>query len=181
MDFFTKNKMLFWCVIILIVLNAVTLTTFWMKNPLLEPHKSGPAATDGLTLMAERLQLSPEQTQQIKRIRDEHFMRTRPIQDDMHKIRLDLLHEIFAPEPDEELIQTWFTELGENQTRFEKNLYRHFQELKDVCTAEQMQELQIMLRDLIERTRPRGPERPSRGLQGGMPPEDQLEPPRLPQ
>lgn len=155
MDFFTKNKMLFWCVVILVLLNIVTLGSFWLGKPHRAPLAGPGGQQDGQKIMAERLGLSEEQAEQVERIRNEHFMRTRPLQDDMHKIRLDLLNEIFKDEPDEVKIQEMFSEIGDKQVRFEKNLYRHFQELKEVCSPQQMQELKMMLRDLIERTRPR--------------------------
>lgn len=169
MDFFTKNKMLFWCVVVLVLLNVATLGSFWLKKPPLPPAGSGQGA-DGQRIMEERLGLSDEQATEFKRLREEHFMRTRPLQEKMHRIRLHLLDEIFAPEPDETLIEELFTELGEKQTEFERNLYTHFQEMKDVCTPEQMHELRIMLRGLIERTRPRDPQQHPRGPGGQMRP-----------
>lgn len=157
MDYFTKNKMLFWCVIVLVVLNAVTLTSVWIKRPPLGPPTGPDGRPDGHKIMEERLGLSLEQGEEFERIRDEHFMRTRRLQDDTHKVRLDLLDEMFALEPDETRIEELFGELGDNQNQFERNLYQHFQELKNACDQQQAEELKFMLRDLIESTRPGGP------------------------
>ena len=33
MDFFAKNRMLFWLIVILVLLNVVTLTSFWLRKP----------------------------------------------------------------------------------------------------------------------------------------------------
>ena len=147
-----KNKMLFWCVIILAVLNVITLTSFWMGKPPRGPVPASKGGQDGGKIMAERLHLSAEQARQFEQIRNEHFMRTRPLQDDIHKIRLEILDEIFSSEP--------------NQAKI-----AHFQELKNTCNEDQAKELKIMLRDLIESTRPRDPERrplgPERGMQPG--------------
>jgi len=154
MDFFTKNKMLFWCVIVLVVLNAVTLISFWMGKPAAPLAKHPGSGRDGQKIMKERLQLSDEQARQFKQIRNEHFMRTHPLQGDMHKIKLDLLDEIFSPESDEVKIQELFAELEDVQSQFERNLFKHFQELKGACNAQQTEELKDMLIALIERTRP---------------------------
>ncbi len=170
MDYFTKNKMLFWCVIVLVIVNIITLTTFWMQKPHTPPvHKQG-SKQDGQALMAQRLGLTDEQAGQIAEIRADHFSRTKPLQDEMHQIRLELLDEIFADQPDperiNELLETLKNQLGE----FEANLCDHFQQLKDVCTQEQVDELKTMLRDLIESTRPRPQGQPPHereGMSGG--------------
>ena len=158
MDYFTKNKMLFWCVIILVLINIVTLASFWMGGPSFRHLLRAKESPDGGKIMAERLQLSDEQTEQFQQIRNKHFMRTRPLQNDAHKIRLDLLDEIFSSEPNQTKIQSLFTELENKQSQFDKLLFEHFQELKNACDSEkQVEELKIMLRDLIESTRPRDP------------------------
>lgn len=170
MDFFTKNKMLFWCVIVLVIVNVVTLTTVWSRKP----HPARPAGSggpqDGQAIMQERLHLSDDQVQQFERIRSEHFMRTRPLQDDMHKIRMDVLDEIFAPEPDDVKILEQLAELGNLQYKFEDQLFEHFRELKEVCDYKQTEELKKMLRGLIERTRPRDPSHHQGHPEGHRPP-----------
>lgn len=158
MNYFTKNKMFFWCMIILVVLNIATLTSFWLGKSKVIPPIAPRQRADGQRIMQEQLELSDEQAQQFEQIRNEHFMRTRPLQDDTHKIRLDLLNETFVSEPDKTRIKNLFTELENKQSQFEKNLFRHFQELKEACNEQQAEELEIMLRNLIENTRPRGPQ-----------------------
>ncbi len=155
MDFFTKNKLLFWCVIILAILNIATLGSFWFTAPGQGRNRPAEKAPDGGKLMKERLDLTDEQAERFERIRTEHFARTRPLQDAMHRIRLDLLHEIFQPQPDEAVIQKLQTELQNKHGQFETNLFAHFRELKNACKPEQIKELKIMLRELIDSTRPR--------------------------
>jgi len=156
MDYFTKNKMLFWLVTLLVLLNAATLASLWHRKPPMLPARSykTPNSQD---IMKERLRLSDEQALRFEQIREEHFMRTRPLQEDMHKIRLDLLDAILAPEPNQAKTQNLLTELGNKTSQFEENLYKHFQELKNACNESQAKELKFMLTDLIESTRPRSP------------------------
>jgi Spy/CpxP family protein refolding chaperone len=177
MDFFTKNKMLFWCVIILAVLNVVTLVSFWVGKPPRRLTPDSRRGQDGGKIMAERLQLTDEQAKQLEQIRNEHFMRTGPLQDDTHKIRLDILHELFNSEPNQTRIQNLLAEISSKQDQFEKYLFTHFQELKNACNEDQAKELKIMLRDLIESTRPRDPERRSPGPDSGMQPGRRPPPP----
>lgn len=150
--------MLFWCVMVLVVLNVATLGSFWLLKPPRPSPKGIQERPDGQRIMEEQLRLSPEQADDFERIREQHFMRTRPLQDKMHRIRLDVLDEIFAPEPDDNKILEMLAELGNLQYQFEDNLYEHFRELKMTCTEQQAEDLKIMLRDLIERTRPRDPQ-----------------------
>lgn len=163
--------MVFWCVVILALLNVVTLTLLWKGRPPLGRMQGPEGNPNGQKLMEERLQLSEDQARQFEQIRREHFARSRPLQDDMHILRMDILNEIFNAEPDQAKIQNLLSELSDKQSQFEKNLFTHFQELKSACQNEQqVKELKMMLRDLIERTRPRGPERQPMGPPGGMGP-----------
>ncbi len=175
MDYFTKNKILFWCVVALAILNIATLASFWMGRPGARNHQLPDGGGDGQKIMQEKLSLSDEQAQQFERIRNEHFKRTRPLQDDMHKMRLDLLNEIFATKPDETRIQNLLIKLENKQIQFEKNLFKHFEELKEACNEQQVEELGIMLKNLIERTRPQDPRHrphrpPGRFAPGHIPP-----------
>lgn len=163
--------MLFWCVIILVLVNVVTLASFWMRRPPVGPRRGVEGRPGGQRIMEERLGLSDEQAQQFEQIRNEHFMRTRPLQDDMHKIRMDLLDELFSSETNEAKMQMLLTELGDKLVQFEKNLYQHFQELKEACNDQQLEELRIMLRELIESTRPRDTRPHPHEPEGSMQPE----------
>jgi Spy/CpxP family protein refolding chaperone len=174
MDYFTKNKMLFWCVVVLVVLTTATLTSFWLGKLTIMPPIAPGQRAGGQRIMEEQLELTDEQSQHFEQIRNEHFMRTRPLQDDAHKIRLDLLNETLASEPNQARIKNLFTELENKQSQFEKNLFSHFQELKEACNEQQTEELKKMLRDLIESTRPRGPRHRPPGSAGDLGPNHRL-------
>lgn len=171
MDFFTKNKMLFWCVVVLVIANTVTLSTVWSRKPGPKISEGPDRPHDGQAIMEERLQLSEEQARLIEQSRNAHFERTRPIHDEMHRIRMDVLDEVFAAEPDDVEILEQLAELGNLQCQFEDYLFQHFQEMKDICDQQQAEELRFMLIDLIERTRPRDPKHHHRGRGREMGPE----------
>jgi Spy/CpxP family protein refolding chaperone len=168
MDFFTKNRMLFWCVGVLVLLNVVTLGLFWLGRPPLGPPGGPGGRPDSQRIMEEQLQLSDEQARQFELIRDEHFRRTVPLQDDMHQIRLDLLDEVFAAEPNDAAIRELTAQIGRRQGQFERELFVHFRELKAACDDRQMAELREMLADIIESTRPRDPRREPLGPDGNL-------------
>ena len=157
MDFFTKNRVLVWCVGVLVLLNMVTLGLFWLGRPPLGLPGGPGERLGGQHIMEEQLQLSDEQARQFEQIRAKHFQRTIPLQDQMHRIRLDLLDEVFAAEPNDATIQDLTVQIGQRQTRFERDLFVHFRELKAACDDRQIAELRGMLVDIIESTRPRDP------------------------
>ena len=177
MDFFTKNRLVFWCVVLLVLLNVATLASFWLRRPPLGPPAGPGGRPAGQRIMEMRLHLTDEQARRFQQLRAEHFLRTRPLQEAMHKIRMDLLDEVFAAEPNDARIQELTAEIGDEQCRFDRQLFRHFRELKDTCNAEQRTELKAMLADLIEVTGPRDPRHRPIGPEGGFRPEE-LPPPR---
>ena len=177
MDFFTKNRLLFWCVGVLLLLNVVTLASFWLRRPPLGPPGGPGGRRGGQRIMEERLQLSDEQARQFKQIRDEHFLRTIPLGDEIHEIRLDLLDEVFAPDPNETTIQDMTAKIGRRQCQFERQLFHHFQELRNVCTDQQAPELRHLLTGLLESARSGGLERPPQGPERGPGPGHPAPPP----
>ena len=166
MDYFTKNKIMFWCILLLIVVNCVTITSFWLTKSPAGPARQPQQLQDGGQLIRERLQLTDEQFARFQQIRDEHFRHVRPIHADMHKTRMDLLNEVFAAEPDQETIDALLLDLGNLQIEFEDSLFTHFEQLKKICNPQQQEELKRMFIKLIEETRPRGqgnqPQQPGR-------------------
>ena len=174
MDFFTKEKMLFWCVVILMLLNAATLSSFWLRRPPMGLE----GAPVGGRIMEEQLQLSAAQTRQFEQIRDKHFLQTDPLQQEMHEIRMALLEEIFAAEPNETMIATLCEEIGQTQCQFDRELFHHFSELKNTCKDQQVTKLKHLLTnlltELLENRRlpdPKQPHpRPVRGPEPGHPP-----------
>jgi periplasmic protein CpxP/Spy len=175
MDYFTKNRLLFWCVILLMLLNLATLTTFWIKRPLPAPLRGPVNRHDGQKIMEERLHLSDEQARQVERIRNEHFVRTDNLLDDMQTIRLDIINEIFASEPNKTKVAQLITELETKQTQFNTCLFRHFAELKQVCTPAQTDELKRMLIKLTENPPPLDTKFRTQGNEG--PGSGQMHPP----
>jgi Spy/CpxP family protein refolding chaperone len=155
MDFFTKNKLLFWCVMVLMLLNVLTLASVWLHRPPVPFGGMHQGRISGLEIMQKQLGLSKEQSRQIERIRNEHFARTDPILDEMRKIRLDVLDEVFASEPNRAKTNEYIEELGKKQIQFETKLYNHFAELKQACTPGQRGDLKRMLVRVIENPPPR--------------------------
>ncbi|MBI9017741.1 MAG: periplasmic heavy metal sensor [Phycisphaerae bacterium] len=156
MDYFTKNKMLFWCVIALVILNVLTLTAFWMGRP---PRGQRPPGHNraGQNVLEDKLQLTDIQSDKFEQIRQKHFSVIRPMQDDMLNIQIELVHEIFNAKPDQEKIKNLLAQLEIKHGQFETQLIQHFQQLRDVCNADQMEELKNMLINLVESTRPIAP------------------------
>jgi len=175
MDFFRKERLLFWCVIVLMLLNVVLVASFWLRKPPFPPPGPG-GQHGGARIMEEQLQLSNEQVQEFEQIRQEHFTRADPLDERVHEIRMALLDEIFTNEPNEATIAALCAEIGQTQNQFDNALFNHFRDLKDVCQDQQVTGLKHMLATLLENRRlplpdPRQPHPgPGRGPGPGHPP-----------
>lgn len=156
MDYFTKNRLLFWAVAILIVLNVIGLISLWTRpsRPRGAALRLGP--DDGGKIMEERLRLGPDQVEAFEQIRRVHFERTRPIVENMHYIRLELVAETFRPDLDRERVETLLAELGTEQAEFDRLLFEHFEELKGACRPEQIDRLKQLFAELMEMKRAGG-------------------------
>ena len=153
MDYFTKNKLVFWIVIVLIVLNVLLLSTVWIGHAK-RPPRGGPGrgALGGMRIMEDVLGLNREQVEAFEQIRKQHFERTRLLNERRLAVRIDLVNELFVAEPDREKINRLLSELKGVQGEFDQKLFQHFGELRDQCTDEQKSELKSMLIGLLETT-----------------------------
>lgn len=176
MDFFRKERFLFWCIVVLMLLNVVLVASFWLKRPPFPPPGPG-GERGGGRIMEEQLQLSEEQAHQFEQIRQKHFSRTDPLEERVHEIRMTLLDEIFAIKPNEVTIQALCAEIGQTQCQFDRELFNHFRDLKDACKDQQVTELKHMLANLLENRRPPGPRQPHPGSERGPGPGHPSRPP----
>ena len=175
MDYIMKHKMLFWLIALLVILNLATIGTMWFGRPphpghMMQPPAEGqmPRPHRGMNLMKEHLQLSDQQAEKFNELREEHFERTRAVNDAAGKLRFEILDEIFSDQFSQEKVDKMLAELKELQGNFDSLLFKHFAELRDQCDPEQKEILKDMFTDLLRSTQRGGPGQQAPGMRPGM-------------
>jgi hypothetical protein len=148
METYHKNRLLFFVLIFLIVVNLAALGTY-----LFYPVKTSVVACgdEGATpgcLYQTRLDLTDEQTRQVDQISEEYLKVSRPLADSIKKLHGEILDELSVTDPDKSYLNDLTEELAEMQVRLQKENIDHYLALKQVCTPEQALRLANLYREL---------------------------------
>lgn len=141
MDFFSKNRLVFWLLIFLIVLNITLLAAF-----LIHTGKNSDTATDRastgqeITLSGE-LSLSPDQTKLVNEVNARFRESNEPLFAAIREKKSALVDELAKPETDTAVVAKLAAEVGEAQGNIQLSNAKQFLELKKICTPEQTQKL----------------------------------------
>lgn len=157
MDIFIKKRFIVWIIIILVILNLSTLAVIWffhIKGPRRPPPMPPIGPEQGMLLLDKELNLSETQVQKFKESRDRYFVESKPILDEIHRLKMEIMDEVFAPSPDPSKVKRIAKEIGEKQAKFEELLFDHFLSLREACNPEQEVKLKDLFRDLFEFTKP---------------------------
>jgi Spy/CpxP family protein refolding chaperone len=175
MKSYKNNRRLYMGILalILFILNLALIFTIWyprLKNP--ASKRLGISEHDREMVqryMERQLNLSPRQREEMAKLRDAHFTRADVLNEEINRIRKEIMDELFNSSPDTEKVEKLAVQLGGKQGDLEKLTFSHFLDLLTLCQPQQKQKLKTLLSDLLERLRPPKPRRP---VESGHPPWD---------
>ncbi len=150
---YEKNKMLVWLVLTLIIMNLGSLGFLWYRETIMPPKPIRPprAQDRPIDFIANELQLSEDQITAFRELQRNHQKQTAELRRGIHKLSKDIIDELFRQNPDTARVTVMANEIGQKQAAFEKSLFDHFGEFKEVCNPEQEEKLRGLLFDLLER------------------------------
>jgi hypothetical protein len=130
-----RNKFLIYIIVALVLLNLLTLGSFWLGR---SHHNSPPPGnrheTPGDVIVRE-LSFSTEQQNAFENLKTEHQQIIRPLQDSLRIYRDGLYDEkIFA---DKDRVLSHIAQINRIQQEIEFQTWLHFRKVNDLCTAEQ--------------------------------------------
>lgn len=160
MDFIRRNKLLGSLVIVLVIFNAALLAFLWFGRK----EKSNPKGSVGENkFLEEQLNLSPEQTTELKSLRQSHFRLIEQYQKELNETRRQL-HGLWNKENSNEQAKTLSAKMGEVQSKIEYATYDHFASIRAICTPEQQQTFDRIISEVLR------PEQSGQRPQDGRPP-----------
>lgn len=148
MNFFSKNRFVFWLLIFLVVINFSALITFLVFFS----HSSTgsaeqPQKNQGMALRKE-LSLTPSQSEKVEIILAGYRNSTDPVAADIRNYRKQLLEELAKDKPDSTLLNKYEEEICSLQLQMQKASVRQYMALKEICTPAQCQRLSALYFEL---------------------------------
>ena len=163
MDIFTQKRAMTWTIIILVGINLLALgTILWHvtrkpQGPPPPPQKRDPDQTQ--YFLRNELDLSEKQAQRFEELGRHHSQESRRIQNDIHRLKAEMMTELFHEEPDLRRVENLAEKIGSREAEKELLLFNHFLDLAEVCEPEQREKFNTIIHDLLEMIRPREPQR----------------------
>ena len=158
MDFITKQKVSFWLVVILILLNLTTLAVLWSRRG--PPRLTEPRPGPGDRTFVSDLNLTREQESRFEELRDEYFDVIRRYTAQINSKKHELMETLFQDELDNQKLNALADELGQLNAQLEKDRFEQILKFKTTLTDSQFN---IFKRIVDEAYKPRPGEMDRRG------------------
>jgi Spy/CpxP family protein refolding chaperone len=148
MNFLDKNRLTFWILIFLVVINVTAFTTFLIVNRKVDNSAlPAPDVKPGAILQSE-LSLSPDQNTKVSEINTAFKAGSEPIILSIKEKKAELLEELSKENTDTNQINSILNDLGIRQNQLQHANIKQFLELKKVCTPEQTKKLSQIYSEL---------------------------------
>jgi Spy/CpxP family protein refolding chaperone len=166
MDYFSKKRLAFWGVALLVIMNISALATVWFQQhrpPELsrrpESERPEPPQQRVRQFLKEELGLTEAQTAQFAEYQNRHFAHAREARDAIRNLKQELFHELSALAPDTVKAEKLAAAIGAKQSELEKMTFYHFLDLKRLCTPAQQTKLDALFGKLLRMldSRPKPP------------------------
>jgi len=149
MNYFNKNRVVFWIMILMIVVNISAFTSYliyFRVNRIAAPDAAGCGGT--CRFLDEQLALTTGQSAKIKEINNDFRLQTEPLVTEIKATRTALLDELALVKPDTARLNQYTDHIGELQKKLQKAAVVQFQQLKQVCTPDQCLRLSAIYSEL---------------------------------
>ncbi|UCH14642.1 MAG: periplasmic heavy metal sensor [Bacteroidales bacterium] len=154
--YFNKYRILIWLIIILLVINISAITTIFLGVSLKDkkdirplPPKTEHRRHHEGEFFYRSLNLSEEQHQQFKKAKHKFYSGAKNIAGQMHRKRIEFINELASEEPDTIKLQEIANEIGALHSKLKFQTYRHYLDMKRICTEEQEEELMKIFKSML--------------------------------
>lgn len=141
MNFFNKNRLIFWLLLFLVVINISALVTFFFYYSGQKKQSADIAGENSFRVFQKELSLTPIQSEKVCSINAQHRTRSEPIASALKEKRSELLEELSTENPDTLLLTKYAEEIGALQKELQLASIRQYLDLKVVCDSCQCRKL----------------------------------------
>jgi len=156
-----SKKVIFIILIASVAINLATLVTFsyfWcirddQKGPYIF-HQPNHIKNWGKNPMIKKLELTQEQLNEIRRMREEMGKGADSLRIELFKRRKELMDILKQDDVDQSGVDSIINEISNLQAQHEKRIMKNFQHIRDILTQEQREKLGEFLHMALEEHRP---------------------------
>lgn len=166
MEIFAQNKLLKITIILLVIMNIITISSFVWKDFIRKPpprknenresnlERDNNEDKDVSAILKEELNLTESQTDQIKKLRSDFFDKEKMIVTQIRSERDSLNTAMFNKNTDEELAKSLARRIADNEYNMELLRFEQAQKFKSICTSEQLEKFEGLVKEIRDYFRP---------------------------
>ncbi len=175
----------FWIimVIILVIINIATVTTFWLlreNDPAIKPGQGKGA----MEFLVKELQLDSLQQEKFKDLREEHQQQMREVRTQIRDAKDAMFTLLKSPEATDTIVEKASLVSAALEAKIDMITFRHFKKIRAICDSSQQIKFDAIINQVVKMIAPgpggnRPPGPPPMGAPDGLPPagEGQRPPP----
>ena len=170
----SKNKILIWAVILLVIANIAVLATIWLTHNKQRPERGTPA-----DYLVKELGLNNEQQNKLRSLAEQHHERSLNIREQIKEARHDLFKLLKEPGVDDSTKKAAADNVAKNLEQLDLLTFDHFKEVRTICTPAQQKKFDEIIEEVLQMIAS-GPLRGRPGMNNGErmpPPGDHMPPP----
>lgn len=157
MDIMQKNRLLIWLVVILVLINLLSVGTFWFgfffhKPPQMRPFR-GPEE-----MIERELGLTEQQKAGMRQEMHKHFESVRVILDSVKTLKREAFALITQHPEDTVQAEILLKKTADCLIEADRMRYKHFLTLRKMCSPEQQKSFDRLLQDMLQEMPPPRPE-----------------------
>jgi Spy/CpxP family protein refolding chaperone len=157
MDIFEQKKLLSRIVILLTLLNLVLIGTFLWRGNFGRPEPPlfrGDDYKDVSGILKQELDLNDSQVEQIQQFRSDFFEKEKVLARAIRAKRDSINLVMFNKQTDEQLLKRLAREVADGEYEMELLRIAQAQQLKSICTPEQLEKFEGLVREIRDYFRP---------------------------
>lgn len=155
MDIFLRNRFLLRVVAFLLLLNLFSIGYLWFWKKGNDDRRPPKRPIEEVTaILKEELHLTAKQAEDLKRIRQDFFNKEEPLSRVIRAKRDSMNVEMFNENTDTILVKSIAKRVADNEYQMELYRLEQAQQLKTICTPEQLKKFQHMVIDIRDYFQP---------------------------
>ncbi|MGL6268878.1 MAG: Spy/CpxP family protein refolding chaperone [Chitinophagaceae bacterium] len=156
MNTITKNKWFLFLLGFLFLANIALLLSFFVFGEKGSSYKDSHSGQQGSGSLSKELLLSKEQENTFSKIKEDHFKVMKPLWAEIRKTKDSLYRQLNNPAMEDSSISAFTERIAAKNKIADELMFRHFQELRKVCTPAQQQKFDTLIPQMFNRWGNRG-------------------------
>lgn len=148
MNFFSKNRIIFWVLIFLVVINISALVSFLVLFSQNTSQGKRQGQRNQRMAFRNELSLTKAQSGQVDAILAGYKNETEPIASDIKDLRARLLDELSSEKPDTAAVNQYIDKISAYQVLMHKASVNQYLALKRICNPDQCRRLSSLYNEL---------------------------------